>query len=370
MSLVFVGLGFMAFLAATTLAIDVGMFMTARAQAQNSADAGALAGATALIMDDYDDRSTNSPVVQNALVASGENQVIHADVDIDPGDVTFPLGPTGLNNRVRVRVFRTGARGNPLATLVGGFFGVNSANMEAMATAEASPTNAQTCVKPFTIPDKWEEHQTPPWDPDDTFDVVDKKGNPLPNPDVYRPGSPRVGGTSYDWQYDRGEYMMIRAGTGNEINPSFYFSWEMPGGHGGDWYRENIAGCNTTIMHPGELMNPEPGNMVGPTSQGIDDLIAKDPYAYWDDVNDKPVSGNGTDARTIVIPLYDPVYYDTGKQNGRTADLRMANWLGFWVDRRAGNNVYGYVTPIIGIFDRGAGPAPAGLFPQVIRLVE
>ena len=31
MSLVFVGVGFMAFLAATTLAIDVGMFMTARA---------------------------------------------------------------------------------------------------------------------------------------------------------------------------------------------------------------------------------------------------------------------------------------------------------------------------------------------------
>ena len=45
MSMVFVGVGFMAFLAATTLAIDVGMFMTARAQAQTSADSGALSGA-------------------------------------------------------------------------------------------------------------------------------------------------------------------------------------------------------------------------------------------------------------------------------------------------------------------------------------
>ena len=45
MAFVYVGLGFMGFLAATTLAIDVGMFMTARSQAQNSADAGALAGA-------------------------------------------------------------------------------------------------------------------------------------------------------------------------------------------------------------------------------------------------------------------------------------------------------------------------------------
>ncbi len=181
---------------------------------------------------------------------------------------------------------RTGARGNPLATLMGGFFGVNTANMEAMATAEASPTNAQTCVKPFTIPDKWIERQTPPWDPDDTFDVVDKKNNPLPNPDEYRQGSPRVGGTSYDWQYDRGEYMMIRAGTGNNVAPSFYFSWNMPGGSGGRLVSGRTSptatrrSCIRAI-----LMDPEPGNMVGPTTQGIDDLIAKDPYAYWDDCN-------------------------------------------------------------------------------------
>ena len=44
MMFVFVGLGFLAFLAATMLAVDVGMLMTARAQAQNSADAGALGG--------------------------------------------------------------------------------------------------------------------------------------------------------------------------------------------------------------------------------------------------------------------------------------------------------------------------------------
>ena len=47
----------MAFLSASILAIDVGMLMTARSQAQNSADAGALAGATALGFDDFDDRS-------------------------------------------------------------------------------------------------------------------------------------------------------------------------------------------------------------------------------------------------------------------------------------------------------------------------
>ncbi len=50
--LVFAGMGMMAFLAATMLALDVGMVMTARGQAQNSADAGALAGAVALVFND------------------------------------------------------------------------------------------------------------------------------------------------------------------------------------------------------------------------------------------------------------------------------------------------------------------------------
>ena len=57
MSYVFIGLGMMAFMSASMLAIDVGMLMTARSQAQNSADAGALAGATALLYDSYTDRS-------------------------------------------------------------------------------------------------------------------------------------------------------------------------------------------------------------------------------------------------------------------------------------------------------------------------
>src|SRR5579863_6564059 len=83
-SMVFVGLGFMAFLGASMLAIDVGMLMTARNQAQNSADAGALAGATALVFDSWTDRSATGPAVLNALAASTDNQVIAQNVSIKP----------------------------------------------------------------------------------------------------------------------------------------------------------------------------------------------------------------------------------------------------------------------------------------------
>ena len=190
MSLVFVGVGFMAFLAATTLAIDVGMFATARSQAQNSADAGALSGAVALYFDDYNNRTASGPAVQSALAASRSNDVINQQVSVQPGDVTFPTSPSGLNNRVRVHVYRTSARGNPLQTLMGRFFGVDTANIDAVATAEASPANAMTCVKPFTIPDRWIEKQDPGgFDSlNSTFDSADQHGNPLGESRHLHPG--------------------------------------------------------------------------------------------------------------------------------------------------------------------------------------
>ncbi len=371
MSLVFVGVGFMAFLAATTLAIDVGMFATARSQAQNSADSGALSGAVALYFDDYNNRSASGPAVQSALAAARSNDVINHQVSVQPGDVTFPTSPAGLNNRVRVHVYRTNARGNPLQTLMGRFFGVDTANTDAVATAEASPANAMTCVKPFTIPDRWIEKQDPGGFDSltSTFDSADNHGNPLPNPDIYIPAD-QPGYTGYNAERDKGMPLMIRAGTGNNIMPSFYFSYAMGGVTGGSEYRWNIANCNTTVMGYGDLLLMEPGNMVGPTIDGIDDLLAQDQSAYWDTGYNRVVTTKSPSPRVVAIPLYDPVYYDTGKLNGRTADLKVAQYMGFFIERRSGNSVYGRITPITGLFKGGIGPAPTGAFPKVIRLVE
>ena len=75
MSLVFVAVGFMAMLSATTLAIDVGMFMNSRSQAQNAADAGAHAGAVALVFNSFTDRTSTGPAVTSAISAALANQV-------------------------------------------------------------------------------------------------------------------------------------------------------------------------------------------------------------------------------------------------------------------------------------------------------
>jgi len=120
----------------------------------------------------------------------------------------------------------------------------------------------------------------------------------------------------------------------------------------------------------GDEMTAEPGNMVGPTNDGIDALIAQDPDAYWDTAKNEVHSDKNPSPRIFPIPLYDPDYYQSQKTNGRNATLRMANWIGFFVVDRNGNQVTGRITPILGVVDDNAGPAPAGIFPVAIRLVK
>ena len=373
MSYVFIGMGMMAFLSASMLAIDVGMLMTSRSQAQNAADAGALAGATALVFNDFDNRTPTGPAVTHAIAAAKGNDVMGADVAVDPNDVTFPLDPNGEANRVEVSVFRTSARGNPVSTLVAQFFGASmkTANIAATAIAEASPANAMTCVKPFTIPDKWTERQSPPWDGNDTYDAFDNKGRPLLNPDIYIPAN-QSGYTGYNQEANRGQKLVIRAATGQNITVSFYYSLALDGmvGTGGEDYRWNIANCNTRIMHWGDPLIQEPGAMEGPTIQGADDLIARDPGAYWDNTtNTVKGSAFAQSPRTFPIPLYDPIVYDSGKRNGRDADLVTANWIGFFLESTQGNGLNGRIVPIAGIRDK-TGQHPAGVFPKAIRLVK
>ena len=366
MTLVMVATGMVAFLSATMLAVDVGMMMVARTEAQNAADAGALAGAVALGFDDYDDRSATGPAVRNAIAAGSavENGVINVQASVLPEDVTFPT-----INQVRVRVQRSGVRGNPLTTFFAPMFGVDTVNIGAEATAEVSPANAMTCVKPFTIPDKWIERQTPPWDPTDTFEVFDNKGKPLADPDVYIPlGQP--GYTGYNANTDKGALVTLKAGQGSQITPSFYFPYSIGGVSGANEYEWNIANCNTFVMDFDDLMMAEPGNMSGPTRAGIEALIAKDPLARWDTYENKVISSMHPSPRVVAIPLFDPVYYETGKTNGRNADIKVVNYLGFFIEEMQGNDVVGRVTPVSGILAGNGGPAPTGTFPIAIVLVK
>jgi Flp pilus assembly protein TadG len=368
-SLVFVGLGFMAFLGVSMLAIDVGMLMTARNQAQNSADAGALAGATALVFNSWDDRTASGPAVTNALNAARGNQVMAANVSVTAPDVVFLTDPAGVNNRVKVTVYREASRGNPMSTMIAQYFGITTVGVNATATAEASNADSMTCVLPFTIPDRWTEMQTPAFDPSDTFDLFASKNKRLANPDIYIGPEDPATYTGYNAERDKGMEIRLKADNNTNLNPSFYYPYAVPGSTGAADYRWNIGHCNTNIMGFGQTYDSEPGNMVGPTKQGMDDLIALDPTAYWDDVNKRVVSTMHPSPRVRPLPLFDPAYYADGKLNGRNASLRVTNYLGFFVEQMQGNEVVGRITPIGGV-RKGGLPAPAGASPKAIRLVQ
>jgi Putative Flp pilus-assembly TadE/G-like len=381
MSYVFIGLGMMALLSASMLAIDVGMLMTARNQAQNSADAAALAGATALAFDSWTDRTPNGPAVTSAIRGGKANKVMSGDVGIESSDVQFPLNPvTGADNRVQATVWRAGGHGAgsaPVDTFIAKYFGVKTVGIGAVATAEAAPANAMTCVKPFTIPDKWKEVQTPEWDPTDDFARYDNHGNLLAKPDVYVPAydgskKPNPGYTGYNNEANRGVRLILHAAQGQQISPGMYFSLAMGTDTGGSDYDWNIANCNHTIYHWGDALVQEPGAMNGPTIDGIQQLIAKDPNAYWDD-STKTVKGSSfperQSPRIFPIPLFDPDYYDFGKETGRVASLKTANWIGYFVEYIGGTSIYGRIIPIGGIYDK-TSPVGAPGFPVTIRLVK
>jgi hypothetical protein len=365
MSFAFVGIGLMTFMAATTLAVDVGMFMTARTQAQTSADAGALAGATALVFNDYDNRTSSGPAVQSSISAASQNTVMGGTVSVQPADVTFPVGPLG-SNRVKVDVYRTAGRLNPVTTLLGGLLGLSTIDIAATATAEAAPAGGMTCVKPFIIPDKWDERTNPPFNMNtSTYEHYDNHGDPITNPDFYDPVT-----TGYS-NSNKGDLLILRAGGGNNIQPTFYFSWAMPPNTGADWYEENIAHCNTTVIDLGYIATQEPGNMMGPTIAGLQALIDQDPGAIWvpDATGGHYQSNINPSPRVFPIPLYNPEVYDRDKQTGRGATLVVSKWLGFFLERIQSNEAYGRIFPITGV-SAATSPTPTAPLAYVIRLVQ
>jgi Putative Flp pilus-assembly TadE/G-like len=381
-SLVMVGFGFMGLFIATILAIDVGMLMNSRAQAQTSADAGALAGATALVFNNFTNHSATGPAVMGAINTAVANRVAGRSPSVIPADVTFPLNPvTGQFDLVQVTVHRTAARSNPVATLIAQFFGIGAVDVVATATATAAPAGAQTCVLPFTIPDKWIEKgcgmASCTWTTSDTFDMYAKQGQnqnagaPLNPADVYvPPGS--VDATGYSPVSDRGLQLVLKNNTQNKIAPGMYNAWDLPGSEGGDDYRNNIATCNSNLVKIGDTMTPENGNMTGPTLQGTEDLVAADPNAYWNtDCNCVKGSAFSRSPRIRVVPLYNPVRYTEGQNTGKSQpELEVVNYLGFFVEEvNGGGEVIGRITPITGRVTPGTGP-PIGAFSQAIMLVK
>jgi hypothetical protein len=124
--------------------------------------------------------------------------------------------------------------------------------------------------------------------------------------------------------------------------------------------------------------------MVGPTRQGVDDLIALDPGATWND-STKTISGCMAGGNCLSSPRIVPiVVFDTDDFQRRNLAndwagycptgggcVNVVNYFGFFVERMVGRDVTGIILTTPGEFDSGKGTVPnSAAFSVVIQLIQ
>lgn len=328
--------------------VDHGIMMAARGQAQNAADAGALAGAVTLVGNPADGtlaRDTARSVVR-ANPVWGEAL---ADTDIT---VSWPL-PSRCPNPdntafacIKVDVFRGAREGaaqhtNYLPVIFGPLIGVTQQGVVATATAKVMAGNATNCLRPWIIPDGWQELSSPA---NTTFDV---------GIDVYTAPGPGVTGTGYTSSMI-GQTVTLTAGDAHDaIAPSNYFEGDL-GGSGASNYEDNIKGCVGFVKQINELsppscplgkddpgcMNLSNGRKPQANIDGAQYLINADPYAT---INTSGVvsgscapscsgfAGRATSPRIVPVALFNPAAYMLGDHQSGNLNLPIVNIMAFFV---------------------------------------
>ena len=392
--------GFMlVLLGVAALAVDMAMGFASRAEAQRIADSAALAGASAYLEmpADQAEDTIRARAYQYALM-----HTVRGD-GVDSSEVTIEVLPDEY--KVRVWVNR-----QALGTWFARLFGIESIDVGAMAAAEAVQANVVRCLKPFAIPDVWADadddtNSNRIWDNGEQWEWGSDPGDYYERLDWDDYESTTATGYGSLWRdatRDQGRQIMLKPqNPQNEfvLEPGLFFPFRLPqdedmgecdgngqggggggggggkgGGNdaGGDVYRNNICECNDSEMVVGDSVQVEPGDMVGPTFQGISELLSEDPDAYWDPVSnsvENTVAGSNWMAspRVVKVALMDIQSLDgSGMQY-----IHVNNFGLFFLEEM--NNPQDDVTGRFIQFAAGSGEDPeeeSGSLVLYLRLVE
>jgi hypothetical protein len=385
--LVHVAIAIIGLTAFAALAIDYGILWMSRRQAQNAADSAALSGATSLAFDDPSDLD----LARGAAEAAGESHSIFGQApNIDPGsgstDADIIIGPCPPNSPglpdtcVRANVYRNQQK-DPLPTFFARLLGLTEQGVKATATAQVVTGTLVRCVRPWAVPDRWNDvvdntveetgcltgyPDATNWCWNDEYEGYDKKGVPLDPRDTYDEDA-----DGFDYDLYRGQLVRLKPGNPNQaITAGWFFPIDLPmaGGpeSGGDRYRENIGRCNSLGVQAGDTLWSEPGNMIGPTNQGMADLIAQDPGASFNSTTGEIEDSCAGEAnacfcpnaegdlesctlpispRLVPIPVFDVDQYSLQDKSSGKFPLRITRILGFFVNGMDGNDVTGHLYP-------------------------
>lgn len=395
--LIQVAVALLALLALSAFVFDYGVMWISRGQAQTSADAGALAGAISL---GYDSPTDHDGARARAIAITSRNGVWGQAPTVTDADVTFPACPPGApgvpDTCIKVDVFRNQARGSALPTFFGNLAGVTGQGVRATATAQVATGNTTDCLKPWAIIDRWDEYDAAAGEPNypnpdphfvaaSTFDrySTGQGNNPPPEADLYVPPSAAGPGTGFRLPDDLGRQFAIKVDTNTDamVSSGWFRAIRIPrldGQTGGNVYRDNITTCGglpasfagpNTQPCPANIGNldaaywatqgcfaTEPGNMTGPTRDGIEELIARDRNASWgrsgiqNSAFDPPTSS----PRVVPIGVLDIDNFLAQDPSGGNGILRLVNIYGFFVEGM------GDVDPSTGAITLGHGQSVVG----------
>jgi Flp pilus assembly protein TadG len=369
-ALIQVELGLMALMAFSTFVMDYGVYFTSRRQAQNAADAAAMAGVVALAYDSPSDLSATSASVYSALQEGLRNPVWGQSPSVLATDVTFPTSPSVCTDAggtahfcVRVNVYRTAARGNALPIFFGTFAGLTSQDVQATATAALSTANASNCLKPWAV--------------SDLFTDANHNGIFDPGSDTYVAPSTSTPGTGYSVTNNYGAETLLKMGSDDtRLSNGWFLLTAIGGGGGGDTYENAIEGCVGQEYGIGDDLPRENGNKGGPTDDGVTYIIDQDRNAYWD-----PTANGGRGAiagscapgacgtqspRIVAVPVFDPAKFEA------TGEIKVVNIFGFFVESLGDNHsVTGRLVNVPALFDASKGSIGASSsFLRSIQLVR
>lgn len=327
-AMIMVAVSMVVLLGFAVLAVDTSLLQLSKTQLQNAADAAALAGAIEFGLSQGDE----SVATAEAVRLAGLNKAIQTTqlpVTIAGGDVSFPGG-----TQVRVVTHRTEATADPLRIYFMRVLSAGHSNLSditADATAEVTPVGGTNCLKPWVFPDKWDDlngdslyQPGEPYDPDVTgYRIPDDVGRSITIKYTSGGSTPKTG-----W------YQPVQFGAVNRGGPDCT---------GADCYREFISECEPYTVYIGDTLQFESGNMVGPTRQGWQDLVAQDPYARFNAATGEVEnSAHPVSPRIIKLALYDPsVGVIVGGATGAEKCIEVAKFAFLFIDSppTGGNDV-------------------------------
>jgi hypothetical protein len=344
------------------LAVDVGVLFGARTASQRAADSAALAGAFTFVVQPTAPQPATAR--DHALAAALVNDVLENPIAAGEVDVQVDVG----NRRVTVNLRHR------RATFFARAFGRTQADIAVRGIAEASPTaTGSGCTKPWFVPNT----------------IL----SALPTCEACAGGEVFLGPNGQPTQFaltqaSLGARFTIKpSNPQNALGPGQFYAIRMPDSQGGNDYRTNIATCSPDFVYCNEVYGVEPGNMIGPTVQGVRDLIggAPDSYVALGQYRDGATGDvKDTSPQLIVAPIWDTCnlvgFCPAGQPPDGGANL-MISVIGYalvFIEGTQGNDVIARLVWVSGCQaapgggGAGGGPAPpeTGPYSIPVRLVR